>query len=56
MTTCIEKLKTGALLIRGLMDALGAPQLSHMALGIWVRIADDDNQCLSARAIAERSP
>jgi hypothetical protein len=56
MTIDAEKIKAGVLFIGGLMEALGTPQLSHKALGIWVRIADDDNHCLSARAIAERSP
>jgi hypothetical protein len=56
MTTDTEKLKTGLLFIGGLVDVLAVPQMSFIALGIWARIADDDNQCLSARALAERSP
>jgi hypothetical protein len=56
MTTDSEKLKRGAVFFGGLIDALSVPQMTHLALGIWVRIADDDNQCLSARTLAERSP
>jgi hypothetical protein len=54
--TDTEKLKLGALFFDGLIDALGAPQMSHIAIGVWVRIFDDDNHCLTARAIADRSP
>ena len=56
MTIDTEKLRTGLLFIGGLIGALAVPQMSYIALGIWARIADDDNQCLSARALAERSP
>lgn len=56
MKTSTEKLRAGALFLGGLMDALSAPRLSYLALGMWVRIADDDNQCLTARAIAAWSP
>jgi hypothetical protein len=56
MTADADKLKKGLLFIGGLVAALGVPQMSYIALGIWARIADDDNQCLSARALAKRSP
>jgi hypothetical protein len=56
MTTNTDKLKAGALFLEGLMEAMRAPLLSYRAIGVWVRIADDDNQCLTARVIAERSP
>jgi hypothetical protein len=56
MTKNIDKLEAGALFLEGLMEALRAPLLSYRAIGVWVRIADDDSQCLTARVIAERSP
>ncbi len=56
MTKETEELKKGLLYIGGLINALDTPHVSYIALGIWVRIADNDSERLSARAIADRSP
>lgn len=55
MATENDDLKSAAIFLGGLIEILNVPRMSYMALGVWCRIADDDNKCLTPRAIAERS-
>jgi hypothetical protein len=52
-----DEVRRAAHFLDGLMKAVGDKRLSYAALGIFVRLADDDSQQMTVHALAaERCP
>ncbi len=52
MAVYVDKLEAGVRFFDRLLEVLSAQQLSHAAVGIFVRIADNDQACMTTRALA----
>lgn len=56
-TQADDQLRRAAYFLEGLMKAVGDKRLSFAALGVFVRLADEDSQRITVRALtAERCP
>lgn len=51
MTIDVDKLEAGVRFFDRLLEVLSAQQLSHAAVGIFVRIADNDQACMTTCAL-----